>query len=74
MSWKPVTLDGKLLHVVEEASEVSKAACKALRFGLKNRFPNRPSSETNEEVLRREMSDLIDAINALVESLDERLT
>ncbi len=60
----PTTVEGKLVHLVEECSEVTKAITKSIRFGLDNTVP--PSSEnnvdwfppTNRATLLEEMKDL----------------
>lgn len=53
-----------LVIVMEEASEVAKAAAKALRFGLQNRSTD-PSMRTNAEAIEAEMMDLRAVIGML---------
>ena len=58
--------DYLLCVLVEECAEVSKEACKAMRFGMDGALPGQPF--TNEEVLWREANDLIAAIEMLAEA------
>lgn len=57
-----------LVCVVEECAEISKAATKALRFGLKN--GNSEKSTTNAEDIIREFHDLVAVLTMLDESGD----
>lgn len=52
----PHTLDGKLIHVVEECAEVTKCVTKIQRFGLHNRHPSKKLD--NVQALRAEVKDL----------------
>lgn len=52
----PDTLEGKLIHVVEECAEVTKCITKIQRFGLHNRHPKK--TVNNVEALRAEVQDL----------------
>lgn len=61
----PEGLSGKLVHVIEECSEVIKEACKAQRFGLKNYHPRDPDRITNKDRLYNEITQLKEAINRL---------
>jgi len=55
-----------LTCLIEECSEIQKAAAKALRFGLDDHAPD--DSTTNSESISREAIDLI----AIIEMLEER--
>lgn len=52
----PNTLEGKLIHVVEECAEVTKCITKIQRFGLHSRHPKKKVD--NVEALRAEVQDL----------------
>jgi hypothetical protein len=75
----PVTIEGKLLHVLEECSEVAKecaiiqkSICKAVRFGLENAPPGK--TITNREKLLAELGDLrfvADRLRAALGEFDE---
>jgi hypothetical protein len=56
----------QLVRVMEEAAELSIAASKILRFGPANWHPDRPD-ETNTAALRRETTDLLEALKDLDE-------
>ena len=53
--------------VIEEASEVIKAICKAKRFGLKNCNPHKPGRSNRQEIL----SEMLDLEYALAEYKQE---
>lgn len=59
----PITLQGKIAHVMEECGEVQVAIGKAIRFGLDNHHP--VTKETNRAAILREMRDLRMAISRL---------
>lgn len=60
----------QLSHVVEECGEVLAAIGKTQRWGLKSVNPLLPEDEQepNEDWLRRELDDLLDAIERLQET------
>ncbi len=52
--------------VIEEATEVIKAATKILRFGPNRRYPSGDhAGETNTEALSMEIGDLVEVIDRL---------
>lgn len=51
-------------RMIEECSELTQALCKATRFGWFNFHPDRPN-ETNLDDVRREMDDVLEAMNKL---------
>ena len=51
-------------RVIEECSELTQSLCKADRFGWFNFHPDRPN-ETNLDDVRREMDDVLEAMNKL---------
>lgn len=53
-----------VMRVIEECSELTQALCKADRFGWFNFHPER-SNETNLDDVRREMDDVLEAMNKL---------
>jgi len=57
--------------VIEEASEVIKAICKAKRFGLENFNPYDPEKITNKQKILEEMDDLSHAIDTYKLELKE---
>lgn len=57
-----MTMEEKLILLVEECGEVIQAATKCLRFGWDR---NQPDYGVNHEVLAREIGDLIGVVNAL---------
>lgn len=57
------TLEHLLVCLMEECAEVQQAASKSLRFGLDDKYPEKPTN--NREDLRNELTDL----NAIVELL-----
>lgn len=58
-------LEYLLVCVQEECAEVSQRAAKAMRFGIDNTAPG--ATETNEDALWRELSDLQGALEMLVD-------
>lgn len=50
-----------LARAAEEASELTKEAMKALRFGLENRYPE--TGPTNAQKIAAEFYDLLEALN-----------
>lgn len=54
-----------LTTLAEECSEITKAACKSLRFGLDDRSPLDPGGMTNREKLIYELNDLVATVNML---------
>ena len=59
----PQTYEGKLDHIIEEASEVIKEAIKIRRFGPFSYHPDDPKREANIVRLQYEVIDLKDAVN-----------
>jgi hypothetical protein len=57
-----LTLDDKLVLLIEECSEIIKAATKCLRFGYTR---NQPGYGINDEVLAQEIGDLLGVVDAL---------
>ena len=55
----------RLVILIEECSEVIKAATKTLRHGYESRNPAVPRARTNREDLAREIDDLRVAISLL---------
>lgn len=68
------SVEKALAHLVEEAGEVLAAAGKTMRFGFDSFNPLLPvdQQETNEQWLRREIDDLLLAINTLEAELRDR--
>lgn len=54
-----------LTTLAEECSEVAKAACKSLRFGLDDRSPLDPGGLTNRQKLVYELNDLMAVVDML---------
>ena len=54
-----------LTTLVEECSEIAKAGCKSLRFGLDDRSPLDPGGMTNRQKLIHELNDLVATVNML---------
>jgi hypothetical protein len=59
------TTEHLLTCLIEECAEVQKHATKALRFGLEDRDPTIPNSQTESELIEYELDDL----RAVVEML-----
>lgn len=57
-----LTLDEKLVLLVEECGEVIQAATKCLRFGYER---NQPGYGVNKDVLAHEIGDLMGVVDAL---------
>ena len=55
-----------LVCLVEECAEIQKDACKAMRFGLDDRYPDR--AETNRMTMAQELGDLLCVLDLLVEA------
>lgn len=55
-----------IIQLAEECAEVAKECSKALRFGLDNQYPDVPNI-TNRERIKKEMGDLLEVFNVLVE-------
>lgn len=51
-------------RMIEECSELTQALCKADRFGWFNFHPDHPN-DTNLDDVRREMDDVLEAMNKL---------
>lgn len=64
----PLTIEEKLVILVEECGEVIQAATKCLRFGYDR---NQPAYGVNSEVLSMEIGDLLGMIDSL--PLDQRI-
>jgi len=47
-----------LACIIEECAEVQQAATKALRFGLEDRYPDRPPNTSNRQDIISELADL----------------
>lgn len=62
--YEPKTVDEKLAYLIEEMSEVTKAACKALRWGLDSCHPG--TGESNAEQILNEWEDVKAAIERLM--------
>lgn len=60
----------RLALVIEECSEVQKAASKILRHGFESCNPLIEKSETNRQALAREMGDLLHVFDRLATSKD----
>jgi len=58
-----------LVHLIEECSEIQKAASKALRFGLEDRNPNTPN-RNNAEDIAIELIDLLTIRDMLLHNND----
>lgn len=67
----PEGFDKKLSHLIEECGEVLAASGKVQRWGLQSVNPLLPpeQQETNRDWLRRELTDLKQAIHRLEEEL-----
>jgi NTP pyrophosphatase (non-canonical NTP hydrolase) len=57
----PTTIDGMLVHVVEECAEVQKAICKIQRFGF---------GDKDTEHLLAELDDLQWTVKRLLKQMD----
>ena len=68
-SYLPETLEGKMMHFIEECSEVMKLISKSKRFGLKNYHPRDPNKEMNRSKLIKELEDVVWASQRLLEEL-----
>lgn len=62
MKYEPRNIDEALAKVAEEASEVVKEACKAIRFGAMSSNPKEPFEGTNLVRLNHEFNDLKEAM------------
>ncbi len=62
-----------LLALIEECGEVSHAAAKALRFGLRCHHPDTPE-ENNAEQISRELGDVREAYDRLCAATNARKT
>jgi hypothetical protein len=60
----PITIEGKLDHIIEEAGEVIKAYIKRKRFGSLATDPFTGTKYDNDADLRNEILDLRNAIAA----------
>ncbi len=69
----PDGLDGKLIHVEEECSEVLQEICKLRRFGPNNSHPREPEKGTNRERLLNECAQLEAAILRLRQELTQEV-
>jgi hypothetical protein len=72
--YMPATLEGKLVHLIEECSEVQKTVCKTFRFGLENFHPNDPAKQSNQSRLLAEMIDLEHAITIVRREIAHGMT
>ena len=63
----PQDMHGKLAHLAEECAEVIKGCSKALRFGLPSTNPNSSRLESNLQLIRRELRDVLRAAYRLSE-------
>lgn len=62
---RPTPYQAELLTcLIEEASEVQKAACKAQRFGFEDGDPN--NELNNRQEIERELGDLIAVVELLI--------
>ena len=61
-----------LTKVIEECSEVIKAACKIDRFGWDNFHPDDPLKTPNVVLIRNEMSDVIEAFKDLEKYIEDK--
>lgn len=57
-----------LIHLSEECAELQKAISKALRFGLENHHPKKSITETNEQAILEEYTDVLAAFQILIEN------
>ena len=64
----PTTCEGKMLHVIEECSEVQHAITKAMRFGLDKYHPRDVHLDNRNKILS-ELDDLESAISKLRDAL-----
>lgn len=77
----PKTPEGKFLHLAEECNELAGIVNKTLRFsqetceslseGLRMYNPNDPRFTINRELIRVELKDVLLAITAVQDILDE---
>ena len=58
--------DERLAILIEECAEVQQIVCKILRHGYESRNPKIQNSETNRQVLAREMGDLFYILHQVV--------
>lgn len=64
----------RLSYIIEECSEVIKAATKILRHGYLSRNPDLSNSPTNQEALQLEIGDLRYAVSLLEANGDTGIT
>jgi hypothetical protein len=64
----PTTVEGKLIHLIEECGETIQAAAKVLRFG----FDSRWNGTSNTEKILDEIKDLTHAGEAIIDVIKER--
>jgi uracil-DNA glycosylase len=61
-----------LTRVMEECSEVIKAACKIERFGLYSYHPDDLNKNTNFNKLKAEMADVVEAWNDFMQEVKDK--
>lgn len=52
-------------RLIEECAELQQALCKAKRFGWFSRHPDYPNGADNLEAVKREMDDVVEAMERL---------
>ena len=67
--YEPKTLEQKLYYLIEECSEVQKAACKILRFGGDSYAPK--SAWNNWNLLRDELGDIQLAVRIIRDHIND---
>lgn len=61
----PRTPQDRMIHLMEEMSELGIELAKALRFGLSNHHPDEPST-TNAQRIAREAKDVVTALDRVM--------